>query len=110
MQKVSHTRMLTPVKEVLKYSSLRRGVAKHVAIAQTIECAEDTLHALMPGLQAVRIQSLRDGVLTIVTESALVAHAMHLRAAKLISKVNERMGETAIQRVRYRIEKKIEEL
>lgn len=103
--------MLTPLKDVLKYSSLRRGgMGKHVAIAETIECAEETLHALIPGLSGVRVQSLRDGVLTIAAESALVAHEMHVRAAKFIRAVNERMGETVVQRVRYRIEKRTEEL
>ena len=96
-----------PIQQMLQSGFLRNaGVARHVATAQTIECAQECLDALMPGLVSARVHSLRDGALTIVTESALIAHEIHFRAAKLILAVNAKMGDSVVVRVRYRVLKK----
>ena len=101
--------MLTQIKDILKNSSLRRAdMAGPVSIARTIECAEECLKQVIPEVGGVRIQSLRDGVLTITTESTLMAHEVHLHAARFIAAVNGKMGDGVIVRVRYQIAKKDE--
>ncbi len=112
MQKISYPSiMLTPIKQMLHAGLLRNaGLARHVATAEIIECAQACLESLLPGVEGARVHSLRDGVLTIVTESALMAHEIHFRAARLILAVNAAMGEGAVVRVRYRVEKKNDEV
>lgn len=103
--------MLIPIKAMLQSGVLRNAsIVRHVATAEIIECVQEALEALLPGIASARAHSLRDGVLTIVTESALVAHEIHFRAAKLIAAVNAKMGEGVIMRVRYRVEKKSEDV
>ncbi len=97
---------MIPIKSLLNSSNLRRsGLAKPVATAAAIECAEEVMRQFLPRLTGARVQSLRDSVLIITTESAFIAHEIHFRAAHIIAATNARMGEAVIGRIRYSIEK-----
>lgn len=95
--------MFHDISKILPKSIQRAGISKRVGAVTVIEAFSTIIGDFLSPELAKKVRPLfvRDKVLTIASLSSIASQEVKLKEAELIAKINEKIGKTAVEKIRY---------
>ena len=94
---------MEPIKKLIPHSIKKAGIGKQLEAANIVEAAGQALLVYFgPNSdQDVRPLYVKNKTLTVSCTSSTFAQEIKLNEAEILEKINKKVGEKAVERIRY---------